>query len=688
MAEIAQCWECRTGPTGRAGCKHVSSFQGARPAGCKTFSQCFWSCNPEQPHDQFLVPTYNPFDEDLVEVEKLLSQKYKQEEGSKKVIKNLNIDFSDIKAGGEVRGFTITGDKNAEFELEIKNEDSHYYNFVTRTFSSTRASLNKVMRDGVWKGSVSFPKITDNDQYDIYLFAKPGTKHADHVESRFEDGSLDLNKSIGSRSSLMQKVIYQYTDLTLTLSTFSPSDTVETGSQSNATITTSRNKAKSSIAFSVACSVSTAAKSYQIIKQPLEDYMLAYDSITVGSAPENLPGEDIYPAATTTGAINGDFTTGTNKIIIDGTGIDPLPKVGDQVFPAASTGNKTVDGAVTSGVKVVMDDNVNTIMAVGDRITSYAGGHALDSKNVTVAALNPDGDNVKEFSMSEAVALADGLALSFNPAVNSTIVTVTAVNPDGDNANEFQISTTTGFRDNQDIQFRSAKNFQWPVNDISKLKSGAKVLPGTNVTSETSVAKYKDTVTIFENTERERKIIKNKADALRTKGQKPTITGGLVTTQPGNVVFDKQQVYALAGDTIKVGAYGLEGVLNVYGYEIKITDLTIELTTVTTTTTTAVNNSTSVPVASRNGMLDSVSTISGIGIDPSVADPTISSGAGSVSGAGTIVLSAAQTLESGTTLTVGNSGQTITITGNVEIVKSGTENKTIYFDVDKLLSIT
>ena len=202
------------------------------------------------------------------------------------------------------------------------------------------------------------------------------------------------------------------------------------------------------------------------------------------------------------------------------------------------------------------------------------------------------------------------------------------------------------------------------------------------------MAKYEDSVTVFENTEREEKIVKNKADALTTKNQKPTITGGLITTQPGNIVFDKQQKLALSGDTIKIGSYGSSGVFDLYGYQVKFTDLSIALTTVTTTTTAAVNSSTSVPVASRNGMIDSVSTISGIGINPYVATPTISSGAGSVSGAGTIVLSAEQTLENGATLTVGNTGQTATITGNIEILKSGTANQTIYFDVENLISIT
>lgn len=692
LAEVARCYECRLGPTQRYGCKHTSSFQGSRPAGCRTLAQCFINCNPERGGERiasgFLTPNYNPFEQQPEEIGELLAQKYKTAENSIKTIKGFNIDYSDIKASGEARDFVITADEGAKFKLEVKNEDGHYYNFFTNSFSATISSLEKVVENGTFKGYIKFPKITDNDQYDIYLYAEENTNHASYEQVRFEDGSLDLNNSVGSTSFLLQKVLYQYVDLTLTLSTFSPNSTIETGSQSNATVTTSRNLSSPSVAFSVSCSVSTATKSYQIIKQPLEQDILGYLSLTVGSAPENLPGENVYPTLTTPAAlVNGDFTDGTSdKIVIDGLGVNPFPLVGDRVHAGELT-NKTVNGAVTSGVNVTMDDDVVTIMSVGDRITSTLGGHDLDSKNVTVAAVAVGG-NAKVFAMSEAVALADGLALDIKSASNFTLTTVIAVNPDGDNPNEIQLSGNRGFRDNQNIAFSNAKNFQWPLNNIVGLKEGAKLLAGTNVTASSSIANYEDTVTIFENTEREQKIIKNTAEALTTKGQKPTITGGLVTTQPGNVIFDKQQSYALSGDTIKIGSYGLDGIFDLYGYQVRFTNLAIALTTVTTTTTSAVNSSTSVPVASRNGMIDSVSTISGIGIDPSVADPTISSGAGSVSGAGTIVLSAAQTLENGATLTVGNTGQTINITGNIEILKSGTANQTIYFDVEKLVSIT
>ncbi len=58
-----------------------------------------------------------------------------------KVIQVFDLDFSDINASGETRVFTISGSNNSEFKLEIKNEDNHYYNFVTNSFQVAQSSL-------------------------------------------------------------------------------------------------------------------------------------------------------------------------------------------------------------------------------------------------------------------------------------------------------------------------------------------------------------------------------------------------------------------------------------------------------------------------------------------------------------------------------------------------------------------
>ena len=598
----------------------------------------------------------------------------------KKEITGINLDLSDLQAASTRRPFSIIGDAGAEFILEIKNEDDHYYNFTTNAFQSTKASLEETIKRGSYRGYVIFPTVTDDDNYNIYLYAKPGSSHSAYNETRFEDGSIDINSSSGSNSLMLQKVIYQYTDLTLTLSTISPSAEIETASQSNATITTTRNANKSSTAFSISCSVSTATKSYTISTQPTSNTAISFASLTVGSAPEPLPGEDIYPEVINTDTIDGNFAGGVSnvKIVMD-TNVADKMVVGDKI--TAPIINDTINGASDS-VKVIVD---NGKMQIGDQV---GGNEFLEKNFVTVTELNPDGDNAFEFNMSQAVAFADGDIITFSPKCNRSLTTVVALNPDGDNPKEFSMSQNIGFSDATVLSFSNEKYYRWPVDDVKDIFVGATLLSDANVTSRSIVDDYYDSDTANEDTENEIILLKNKAKGVDTNGQTPTITNGLVATQPGSLTFNRPQKIALAGDTLRVAGAGTVDILKISGYDVKFTDLKATLTPITTTTTSAVSNSTSVPVASRNGILDSVSTVSGIGINPALANPTVSSGAGAVSGAGTLVLSAAQTLEDGITLTFDGAGQQVTITGNIEILKAGTSNKTIHFDVDTFLAIT
>lgn len=514
-----------------------------------------------------------------------------------KTIQGINLDLSDLPAAGENRTITITGDDNAEFILEIKNEDNHYYNFTTNSFSAIKTNLQGVITGGGYKNNIKFPTVTDDDQYDITLSAKAGSKHATYSEVRFPDGTLDINSSTGSNSLVLNKVIYQYTILTLTISNYSPNGTVSLTNTSD-TLTVARGKSKAKTAFTISCS-SASTESFRIIKQPTINDILSFLTLEVGSAPELLPGENQYPAVSDTDTVNGDVTSGTTV---------------------------TMDTAVASKVKV------------GDRVT---GNAALNVITATVTALT----GTYTFTLSEAVAIADGITLSFS----------------------------------------NQKNYQWPVDNVNKVTPGMIVVPGTNVTANTTVSKYEDITTIFPDTVDEKKIIKNEAPAINTKGLKPTVSKGLVTVQAGNLVFNNQQALALAGDTLKVGGYGITQFLNVDGYQIKLTDLKIALTPITTTTTSASSASTSVALTARDGILNTVSTVSGIGINAALAAPTVNSGA-NATGAGTVVLSAAQTLEDGITLTFSGAGKVATITGNIEIVKAGTANATLRFDVEKLIA--
>ena len=73
--------------------------------------------------------------------------------------------------------------------------------------------------------------------------------------------------------------------------------------------------------------------------------------------------------------------------------------------------------------------------------------------------------------------------------------------------------------------------------------------------------------------------------------------------------------------------------------------------------------------------------------DQANPNPTVASGAGSVAGAGTIVLSAVQTLENGVTLTFPGAGTIATITGNIKVNKVGNENVILRFDLEQFLTM-
>ena len=400
----------------------------------------------------------------------------------------------------------------------------------------------------------------------------------------------------------MTKVIYQYVPLTLTLQGYSVGGTVA-GTFGTDTIEINRGKNQGKTAFSFTTTAGATA-AYRILKQPVAGDVLAFIEPVVGSAPIDLPGEDIYPTVSNTDTVNGVVSSG---------GSAPYT--------------------------VTMDTAVASKVTVGDRIT---GNTALDAKVVTVVALT----GTYTFTMSEDIAIADPTTLSFS----------------------------------------NRMNYSWPINNfVDKLKEDMIVVPGTSVTTDTTVSKYEDSITIFEGTKEEEKIIKNVRPALDTLGKKPTVVEGLITTQAGAVVFDKQQVLALAGITLKVGGYGVDEILRVYGWKVKFTDLAIALTAPTTTTTETTSAHATIAVADKEGVINSVSRVGGIGINSKLQNPLITSGGGA-DGAGDWTLSTPQSFENGVTLTVLNTSRVATITGEIEVLKSGIADVSLRFDLEKILT--
>tara|TARA_R110001599_G_scaffold107727_4_gene270462 strand:+ start:3175 stop:5199 length:2025 start_codon:yes stop_codon:yes gene_type:complete len=627
--------------------------------------------------------------------------------GSGKVIRSFILDTTNLKAGGEVRKFTVTG--NGVFSLEVRNEDNYYYNFVTNLFQVASARLDNISISNTYSGKIIFPKVTDADQYDFFLFADQGSTHANYNEVRFEDGSLDINSTTGSNSLLIKKVIFQTLDVNLTLSTLAPlaGGGFAGHSPTNKVITTQIGKNVGKIPFSIPVS-GAATHSFKINRTPTSKDVFGFVERTIGSAPENIPGENVFPAGTGASGVDGTVSSGV-KVVIDHN-VATIMKVGDKITATPTTG-LTVDGAVTSGNKIVMSNDVANVMNVGDRVTitdpvlETGEPKFWNTDTYVVAALNPDGDNTREFQVGHVTgflvvlgsetrdgAINDGVSLTFTPKLNRELTTVVALNPDGDNVKEFSMSQAVGLVNNTQLQFFNRKNYSWPLNNVDGISPNMVVI-GTNVASGTVVSSYEEAVTEMQGTIYSQTKVKKSVRAINKKGVKPTIaidgTTKLKTvTQTGDITFNKQQDLVLADDAIKLFGYGRSAVKSLVGWDVEFSDLEITLTKPTAVTTAAVINSTSVPIDNGDGVMDDVSTVSSINIDSSAADPTVTN-IGSYSGStATLTLSAAQTLESGETLTFDGAGRTVTISGNVEIKQVGEAATQLSFDLEKFITAT
>ena len=604
-----------------------------------------------------------------------------------KIIEDFQIDFTDIKQGGETRKLTILGDPGAVFYLEVRNEDDYYYNFQTNAFQAAATKLGNISMPGSLYGqisryetSITFPAITDADQYDFYLFVidTENTRHADYNESRFADGSLDINTTKGSDSNLVKKVIYQTLDVSLTISSYSTGGAITSYTAGTDVITLSRGKSKPSIPFSITAVVASGALS--IDRQPTPDDIAAFVERTAGATPIKLDTENEYPTARdafTGDDVNGAVTSGS-VVRMDNTDLSAVIAIGDKITAATTT--DTVDGAVTSGIKVVMDNNVADKMAVGDQIT---GNPALDATVVTVAALNPDTDNVKEFSMSEAVEISDGATLRFSSKVNRSLTTVTVVETGG-TATDFTMSQAIQFRDNQPLTFTPQRNYMWSINNVHNITEGMRIKASATfgLTGDVTISEYLNEEIINENEVGEYKILKEYKPGIYDASPKPTISRNATTnvvsvTQTGNIILDQQALLTLGGSTLKIYSYGKEEINRLYGYDVEFTNLKAELTPVTTTTTAAVANSTTMPVTSKVGIVDQtqqtvdgavtesftvvLDSVDGLGIGQSLYAVS----AGTLTGTPTITdinettkritLSIAQTFADGITLTFANS---------------------------------
>lgn len=507
-----------------------------------------------------------------------------------KKINDFKIDTSSIRGSGENRHFVLSGDANAVFSIEVLNEDGHYYNFYTKLFSATKSTLDKaVLRNGKYRNSILFPKITDDDHYDILVYAEPvyETEHKNYIEARRQDGVIDVNNSSGSESLMLTKKLFQYVDVTLTLSAISVNDLTPFGSTSVAgqTIDLASRKPGGKIPFTIVATAA-ATRNFSINRQPLEKDIVAFAVRTIGAAAIPIQNEDTSSSTY--------YKWPIDNII-----------------------------GLQEGMLVKRATNVTN----GTSIRRYVSEFETEYRPT----------DEKTSSQQETIRQRN---IRTQPTIQRSIYG--SVSPE-----------------------RPA-----PVQEMRSIY-GTDAAPTGSTPSEIQRSTYYQ---VYE-------------EAIQPTGV-ITFTDDVPTSLAGNVVFSHQQADALKDDEVKIFGYGMQNIKSLTNYDLKFTDLKVELTLVTTTTTanTVGSSSTTVAITERAGIRDGASTVTGIGVDTASAVPTVSSGAGAVSGAGSIVLSAAQELESGITLSFGVTSRVATITGNIEIAAAGLADETIRFDLEKFLT--
>ena len=117
--------------------------------------------------------------------------------------------------------------------------------------------------------------------------------------------------------------------------------------------------------------------------------------------------------------------------------------------------------------------------------------------------------------------------------------------------------------------------------------------------------------------------------------------------------------------------------------DITLSNVKVELTQVSTTASESITSASGLTFADVSN-ISTASTIRGVGINPSLANPrvTLKSAA---TGSGDITLDASNTIVSGQTYYFDGASNIATITGTITVSNMAIADTTLYFDVERFL---
>jgi len=624
-----------------------------------------------------------------------------------KTISGFDVDAKDISYLGEAKTFTIQGDEGAVFSLEIYDDAAgsptlapNYYNFDTKTWSSSKSGLNNIELNGSYSFSIKFPAIEFTDATCVTTTDATVT-HGD------DDGKIVAGMTVtGSGVPAGATVASVTSDLEFELS-------AATTSSIDPTTLTFAGIKKYTIDLhaKTADNIKTKHAAYSEVRNPDNTVNLNKSTGSSSDLIRKIIYQDIKKNVYLSCIAPSLTTAGTNEVV------------------ASFVDNRVV---ITNG-----DATDSSIVQVGDKVT---GTGVAASIHALVTKINPDNDNVKELEINVNDDIADSAAITFTPSFNgitpngvvstagqqsfevssggsfkkSFSITCTAL--EGRTLTAYKLPTTADLCAYTTVTFgadpivipgediSSSTHFGWPMTNIVGLQEGMVLDParsvsggtGFNTTTPATISKYLTTKTNLELVERKYYTDVNSTtvndkyiDGVSPDGNLVTAIdrNGVVTAQKGDIIFSVQQANALKADAnVRIFGYGAGQIKSLTGIDVAISDVVITPTQVSTTTTGAVSASVTIPVTEA-GNISTAQTIRGVGISSSAINPTVSLKSGT-DGGKNLTASAAQTLESGQTLFFDGASNILTITGTIEISNLGIlgyEDSTLYFDVERFL---
>jgi hypothetical protein len=241
--------------------------------------------------------------------------------------------------------------------------------------------------------------------------------------------------------------------------------------------------------------------------------------------------------------------------------------------------------------------------------------------------------------------------------------------------------------------------YRWQIANIANLSLGMSLDPartgtGLNTTTPATISNYRTTKIIKSITKRKYCTDINDitvddvfVDGVHDNGNLITAMDrtGRVTAQAGNIIFSAQQAAALDDDTgVRIFAYGAQQIRNATGMGITLSNVEVELGQISTTASVSRTSASGLTLASVSN-ISTASTIRGVGINPSLANPSVTLKT-AATGSGDITLSTSNTIVSGQTYYFDGASNRATITGTITVSNMAIGDTTLYFDVERFLN--